>query len=279
MLKKVYSEHLERYYTSLAFMSDKCTASYNLCNGKISYMPLRDLSYGCNTRVGYVDTTGTGARNAETNLIIEKAISELIEKNELLLFWYLGLGKRLEKEQYIEMKLREYGLTCYDSYFFQCQNISSWPTIIALFTKDSKIVTTGISCNKDIKKAMDGAINEAKTLRVLNMLQWRDSLQYSEAEHEEIIEYINTLYDKNVQKHCKFQKIENVDIELAEWIGNLEISMICSRVNSNKVISVISDELIKCIPIKKNLQYCKDVEIIKKYNISNIDKMLDCIVM
>lgn len=273
----MYSEHLERYCTSLAYFSQKKAICYNIINNTYNLKKLSSFSYGRNKNFGYVDSTGTSARDSMSNFLIEKAISELLEKNELFLFWYHGLGTIIKKNNYIHQILKKYGLNNLDCYLFKCNNISSWPTVILIAAKENKIITTGICCNKNLNKAIENAINEAKTLWVLNKMKLRASLICNEETHIHSIEYIKKF--RNKKNHDKFKYIKSLDIHIANWIKDLSITFIGITKGKYKAISVSSDSLIKCVPSQKNIEYCFDTKIFKNFPVQNLQNHIECIII
>lgn len=77
-----------------------------------------DLGIGHTRRIGNIDTTGTAAGTISTK-VIEKAIFELLEKNELYLFWYLNIGERLKNSKVIERFLKRQGMDEFENYFLR----------------------------------------------------------------------------------------------------------------------------------------------------------------
>lgn len=63
-------------------------------------------------------------------------------------------------------------------------------------------------------------------------------------------------------------------IIFAEWVNNIQIRLIHEdRRLGVKVIKCISEELLSCLPIKKNIEYSLNKEIVKRYY---LDKEVDC---
>lgn len=279
-IKKMYSEHYERFCTGLALKSNKSIVCYDLVNHKLDKRELGSLAYGKSEFYGYVDTTGTGARDSLSSKIIEKAISELFEKNELFLFWYHKLGVPLNVDKNIKTYITQYGLDSLEPYFFKCNNLSSWPTIIAVFVRENHIVTTGISCNKDLNEAIHGAINEAKTLLVMNLLQFKLILDYDDYTHIATINYLRDFPRTNLNPTSeKLKQLSYCEIEIAEWINNIEVVFIGNYKQNYKAISVSSKQLMKCVPEKQKLIHCSMVELYKRYPVKNLEEYVECIIM
>lgn len=276
-VKKSFSEHLERFYTSLAYQSKQEILSYDLLNNRIKTNKLGLFSYGPNKRFGYVDSTGTAAQNAYSYNIVNKAISELLEKNELFLFWYHKLGQCLSLDKQTKKLLTDYGLSDLDCYLFQCNNLSTWPTIITIFIKNNRIVTTGICCHKNLSMAIEGAISEAKVLRFMHMLQYKPVLELPDTIHAQAIKHIQDINFSVEKQRGKFLFVEHLDIAIADWIKNLQVAVIGK--NRYKVITFFSDSLIKCVPNIEKLKYCTNVDIFKQYPIANINEHIDCVVL
>ena len=93
---KFYSEYIERTVLASNYRNEKKIKAFDLINGKITTLERCCLSYGPNLISGHCDTTGTSSNPFSSIDSVKKAISELIEKNELILFWYLNLGEKID---------------------------------------------------------------------------------------------------------------------------------------------------------------------------------------
>ncbi|MGT2910756.1 YcaO-like family protein [Streptococcus cameli] len=271
-LCKLFSEFLERNIIGVHYKSKKSILTYDLLNDSSEYMLASDFSYGENGKFNCVDTTGSAAGN-DSYEIINKAISELIEKNELLLFWYCRKGKLIENNCLIQDILLKYGLAEFENFLFISNNLSNWPTVIYISFNNKELVTTGICCDKKLSDAIEGAICEGKTLRVMDVLKCTDIKTKLDV-YNFIRNY--TSVSETVNQNLKGTLIHGLMI--ADWIDDLYISLFDSS-NRGKVVTVSSSSLIKCIPNNENLTFCSDTYIVKKNNIDFSSLEVDCAIL
>ncbi|MDR2832741.1 MAG: hypothetical protein LBV67_03390 [Streptococcaceae bacterium] len=276
-LNKMYNEYLERSH--IGFMMDKedKLTCIDLISSEKHRQKKKNLSYGNNNVFGYIDSTGTASRGESSQLVVKKAIAELLEKNELFLFWYFNLGKRMpSQDDCVKKYIKLYAMESYDNFVFKVRNLSNWFTIIFISFKGEKLISTGICCHENIENAIEGAVKEAKILRVLNSFRYME--QYSGDFQKKIFAFIHSF--KGIEE--KFKPgiaLTNYNLLLNDMVKDLNVAFINSNHNNKgKVISVFSTSLIKCLPIKKNLTSCKNVPIVNKYGLLNIDDYIDCIV-
>lgn len=90
------------------------------------------MTHGDDPIYGHQDTTGT-ASGLDSPMLIEKAICELLEKNELMLMWYKKLCYLIKITDTVSKILKKYGLKEKNVKIFYSQNISNIHTIIFLF--------------------------------------------------------------------------------------------------------------------------------------------------
>ena len=90
-IKKCYNEYLERFSLGISIDREDTVQSINIIDNSICNRKKKLFAYG-DTSYGHNDTTGT-ATGINSYIIIEKAIRELIEKNDVLCFWYNDSGK------------------------------------------------------------------------------------------------------------------------------------------------------------------------------------------
>lgn len=277
-LKKMYSEHLERVSVGVNYKNKKIYKDFDLLNEKHSFIERGALSYGKSTNFGYVDTTGTASGNSNSTQIIKKAISELLEKNELFLFWYCNSGARVPKEQTLSYE-KKLGIETYENYIFKTQNLSNWPTVICIMFKDGYVVGTGVSCNEKFESALLGALREAKILRVLNSYKLNSMYKFNPAENDNIYKFISN-YEGCIHKPFLTKLIPKYNLKLCPLIQDLRICFINGREKGiGKTVTVYSNALFKCIPTKQNLKYCKNIPIVMtKCDIDAIERKIDCFI-
>ena len=201
-LKKNYSEHLERNLLGIQLIRNKTLNSYELKSGEIHEIKGSEISYLSNSIYGYSDTTGTSSGYCNTQIIIEKGIFELVEKNELALIWYgmLGSGIRLSTDKYSEYLryFNDYQSDVVDDIVvLYSQNISNIHVIYVFLFKEKKIVSSGIAGRLSFNEAFNAAIEEAKLLLVI----------YQDIKYGEYASITKQEYIK-VYNHIK--KIENI---------------------------------------------------------------------
>ncbi|WP_154949241.1 YcaO-like family protein [Klebsiella grimontii] len=280
-LSKFYSEYFERASIAFLFNDKSSISSLNLLSGKYKKVTASEFSYGPNKTNGHVDSTGSASGNMESKKIIEKALSELIEKNELFLFWYKKLGTRIRLNITIENDLKNNGLENFDNKFFLIKNISSWPTVLHIVFKDRKLVSYGISCDPDLNKAIKNAIEEARILRMLNMYARKSYFNLSEEDHEWLYQWTNSLPTFLSDVKTEEQNyIKYLDIYLTSKIKNLDVIFL-NKVPYNysgKTLSITSDYLIKCVPAINNLKNCMHIPIVKENGGISLLQMKDCLI-
>lgn len=277
-LKKLYSEYLERSNMGFNYNSQYDCSAFDLINHRITLIKRKYLSYGKNKMYGYVDTTGTASGNSCSYTIIEKSISELIEKNELYLFWYCNMGKKIPEKKYQNMEI-SLGMDQYDNYMFLSQNLSSWSTVICITFKDGIVQSTGICCDKLLSRAIFGALRESKILKVLNSYRFNTMYNFGEDINHEIFTKIVNYEDFDRDDRDFGINIKEHEINLCNWINSIFISNLNTGNRAlGKTISAHSPALLKCLPTKQNLMHCQNIPIVKKYKNKVVETMLDCFI-
>lgn len=263
-LVKSYSEHMERFSLGIPLTRKNLIGSVNIIQKKTLKTKFSEFSYG-NHKVGYNDTTGTASgRHADD--IIQKAVLELIEKNELFCFWYGDKGKRVYCDDELENQIKQYNFISTSIKIFLMNELSNYPTIIVLGFLDDELKTTGVACSPDISTSIRNALNEAKSI------EWQtfnnplaEANQYSK-------EMLQLFYKKvNYKEHlCEMVLISSLEhnesLKISDWIVHIEIAVIGEDINRGiKTIKCISNQLLNSIPIKKNILLQKEKEIVRKY--------------
>ena len=277
-LKKLYSEHIERSRLSYIYGDEDKIAYVNLLDETINYISKSSLTYGTNSDIGYVDSTGTAFHPNSSQLSIKKAISELIEKNELLLFWYLELGEKIDVEDpMIKKIIDDFNLSEYEIFLFKVQNISSWFTVVGVMFQNGKIISSGISCHEELKKALICAITELKIIRVLNSFTYFNVFPKHRDFNAKLYQKIKKF---NFKKTLigKRKEIQKYNLGLNKEIQNLNVAFISNNKNYG-VVSAFSDSLIKCLPTKQNLELCKNIPIVQNNREFIFNSELDCVIV
>ena len=271
-IKKCYSEYIERYAMGLSINKEDIVNSYDLIEHSTVSEAKSHFSYG-DTIIGHSDTTGTAAGIYSVD-IINKGLCELIEKNDLMCFWYGNGGSEIancdiQKLEYV----RKMGLISDEIRLFTIKEISNYPTVIAMGFKLGKLITTGICCSKKIQDALYGAVKEAK---VIEWQQYNNSgspiWDISEENQRQIKCHINRPI---ISLHEAEKTNSMVDgVAFASWIKSIRIKVIFSDARYNlKAIKSISDELMISVPTISNIKKCLEKEVVRRYYINN---NLDC---
>lgn len=264
-IKKCYSEYLERFSLGICIGMKDTVQSINIIDNSICNSQKDLFAYG-DTSYGHNDTTGT-ATGADSCIVIKKAVCELIEKNDVLCFWYsdCGIVVTLSEMQY--HKISECNFISNEFYCFMVEEISNYPTLIIMCFRDRKLLATGVSCNRTIEEALDGAIQEAK---IMEWQQFNNDLssfsKFSIFEHETI--YCETVRKAKIMKNKGGYGDEKASnkIKLKSWIKNIEVNVIYSDEKRGlKTIKCVSNELMSSIPVIENIALCKNKEIIQRY--------------
>lgn len=284
-LKKLYSEYLERKF--IGINKDKDVANMFMINNHKNYkIYYSDIKYGISELFGVIDTTGSASGNLESKKIIQKAVFELVEKNEVLLSWYGRLCKELIINKSLYFKYLSYinniKYICDEYKIIISKNLSNANTVIVILFKDKKIVGSGVSLELDFQKALENAIKESKTVAIsfFNKSYGYYS-NYTNKDFEVIYNYVLKLCK---YKECDFNVTENLYYEKFELLEEIKdfylVYLSKCKFSHGKTIKVYSKKLLNCLPIKLNLQNNQNKYILKKYNIDiESDDIPDCCIV
>ena len=270
-LKKCYSEFLERYSLGISINSEKIIQSFEYINRDCINEKEKHFSYG-NTSLGHSDTTGTAA-GLYSEDIIKKGLCEIIEKNDLLCFWYGNCGYEIKYNILNTDFINKYGFIADYIRLFVVKEVSNFPTVVAVGFKNEKLITTGICCAQNIFDAIRGAVHEAK------IIEWQ---QYNNS--ESIFNRISTRNSKDIinrlsRKCLSVYQAQEYDSEsksiiFSEWVKSVRIKEIFFDTKYGlKVIKIVSNELINSVPTMSNVKTCLNKEIVKRYY---KNQYLDC---
>ncbi len=95
LLGKIYNEYLERFKM---VNNDRIEAKVDLVSLNdlsVEMQSRKTLTYETDDIYGLKDTTGTSS-GLDSSFLVEKAVLELIEKNELIPIWYKKNVKKLK---------------------------------------------------------------------------------------------------------------------------------------------------------------------------------------
>lgn len=272
---KLYEEANERKRLASGILKNNNCIVFDYLNKCWKEYPSRYYSYGFNDKYGFVDTTGTASGYISKNVVM-KGIEELIEKNEMALFWYLKKGYYINSDAVINSLIQKHNLKSKEIGIFECKSLSNMYAYFVLLFDDRRFVASGAcaSLNSDI--ALQGALGEAKLLEWQNFNNSRSTAaKLNEKEFQSIYNYYLILkkrskyYSRHISETLKFN----------DWIKTLDIAILNTIDNRKSVtIKCASEELLSCIPRKSNIDQnnCKYSERIKTLEYKDIP---DCILL
>lgn len=274
-MKKCYSEYLERYAMGLAIDKRKRIRSFDYISSTCTIEKECNFSYG-DSLLGHSDTTGTAAGIYSKN-IIKKGICELVEKNDLLCFWYGKKGYEISDDTIeLNSSMRSFGFLADVIRIYVVEEISNYPTIILFGFKNTKLITTGVCCAKTVLEAMHGAICEAK------IIEWQQYDNQMSTFENMSLEYLDAMQSNIERPQISFREAQQYDskeqeIAFSHWINSVRCKMIFADARYNlKVVKIISDELMISVPTLDNIRKSNNKEIVKRYF---LHKEIDCPVL
>lgn len=277
-LAKQYNEYLERYRIGLNTFCDEELVCFNLLQKEEIKINRKEIGYGISERWGLLDTTGT-ASGYGTKKIINKAVSELIEKNELALFWFKTMGNSIRNCSIINKKIAEFGLQKRNIFIFSASNISSATAImVIIFDEKRNYLASGIALDISPDIALHNAMAEAKLQLIINAVNYNTSFVLNEKENKAI--YSHILYLKESTKMIEFSELRKAEkLQVKPWIANIYIALLNSHYNQiTTTIRCFSDYLMNCVPTIDNINKCENNIIVSKYNLLDMSKKVDCII-
>lgn len=276
---KLINEHLERKRMGIGLINSKDVLAFNYITKSVYKYPLKYFSYGYNEKYGFVDTTGS-ASGYNSNMLINKSISEIIEKNEMLLFWYSKLGKVIKIDEYIYSKFNLMNFISNEFYIFYNKNISNLHTYFIILFNNKKITSSGVSSHLNPKIALDNALYEAKLLEWQNYMNPKSPLNDIKVnEYIDIYDYVNHLKYSLNEVNNKEIKDSGNNIIISNEIKSLDI-IILNGIFTKKSYTTVkccSEYLMCCLPRKKYIKKKNNDSILKKLN--NINNIPDCILL
>ncbi|MGX7412760.1 YcaO-like family protein [Enterococcus caccae] len=263
-IRKSYSEYLERFRLGIGGYTDSGV----------------HITYGENDVYGYIDTTGTATGTMSSQLIY-KGLSELIEKNELFLFWYTSDGERLQIQlspKELEL-IRDLNFIAIEHKIFAIRNLSNFYTVIVISFSNKQITGCGIACENSIEVAVEKAILENKLsewqhYKNPNSKFYSDTCQNIEA----IYDYINYLSNHTQQYLCHNYDSVTQNLVLEEKIQRPEIVLLGkSQCDNEKTVKLVSRYLLNCIPSKEYLLLSTKQLILKGIDFNSAP--MDCLLI
>ncbi|GEK35600.1 YcaO-like family protein [Kurthia sibirica] len=227
----------------------------------------KEITYGKNNDYGMIDTTGTASGNNSEN-IIKKANLELIEKNELYLFWYTNSSEYVLLPHTSEIKslIKKLNFQGERHLIFYMKNISNAHTILSVSFKEGILTGCGISGDLNFKKALKSSILENKLIEWENYQNPNSDLyHHSINEKEQIQFFFNEKIKETRPLIINNESSEDEDIIYKDWIDTPQIILLNTQNSSFKTIKLISNSLLNCIPNNYNLNNCLNQKIIELF--------------
>lgn len=280
--KKMMNEYLER--TRIAH---NCTSTcrYSLSISNQTIKPIIDsfLNYGFNNELGYIDTTGT-ASGSNSQSVKEKALLELLEKNEAMIFWFKGLGKVMKGSIELEQLIDSIGFDSDEVLIYSTNNIINIKTLIVILINKGKVVATGVSCHTNEFKALINALREAKLIESIHMderLNLYDRL-LSEKEHFEIIKYLEEITLKMDKFTINDLNQNDKKIILPEWLKDVNYVVLNNNEYQDFItIRCYSRDLFNCVSQKKRISMQNTKMVLRIFSITESELALkpECIII
>jgi hypothetical protein len=277
-LIKQYNEQLERTKLGYNTFSNQRCIAYELIQKKSVIINRSDIGYGL-TPFGSMDTTGT-ASGLPSLYTLRKARNELLEKNELGLIWYGGIGNSILIDNTVEVLLKKNGIYEKNIYIFSSRNLSSAVAFCILIFDDGRhLISTGVSLNQNPHLALQSAIDEARLMRFTYYMIKRYS-RFSFFDVDPVYDYVQQLYYTMVCLKANDIK-EYKDESIEDWVSSLYAVIINTRDwQDTLTIRVFSKELLNCMPIKENIFQNKSKSIVRKYDLlSLMENVPNCVVV
>jgi len=280
---KAFNEHSERALMG-AQSHGECLA-INFIDGSIHKLNKRDFAYGFNERFGSSDTTGTASGHV-SEMVIKKAVLELIEKNELFMLWYGAKGF------YVELccKYRNLidSLEFINSFvdIFLCRRLSNYFTAIVIVktSTNTKIVASGIAISNCMDEAISLALQEAR------LMEWAhhnniDSIFYklSDENHLLSIDHLEKLKLSLWTYNAKFNYSPNLkQLKIHDLVKSIYFRAInVGKGKRELTVKCVSDELFNCLPRNGRIALSMNKEIVKHIGLDKcrLNKIPDCVLL
>ena len=275
-IKKMFSENVERVTLASKYSSVKQLRAYDYLNYRSKNYIEENISFSDTDEFGHVDTTGVACRDNSSRKVIEKAISELIEKNELIFFWYLNTALPIKVDRLIvRYFIKKYGLESEEIYLFYTSNLSNWYTVISILFRNGKVIASGVCCNKYFFKSLEGAISELKIIKNIN--SYKNNKIFSNMD-EFVYDFIKNYNSKGHYIKIKKRFYSDFGISLPSEMTYLDICFL-NNFYDGKVVTVNTDYFIKCLPKIENLKISKKLKVVEYIDFEKLKSWLDCIIV
>jgi len=263
--------------------------AFDLINKKVEEVKATSILYSLVEP--YADTTGTAAHTI-SNKAIFNAVTELLEKNAVFLFWYGKRGIKFESNvnTIYTTYLQKQG---YEIHFFLINEFSPLSVVITLAVSSDNPLNYkfGIGSGLLLSDAIMKSTSEAYLLG-----NYYESLLYTFINGFSYSEELDKFYDKDTLQYIssliKVPTISRESISVKEgnityeelysmlpsWIEQLLICILPQKINDKFiVVKAISSQLYNHIPKKEYLNLSKSINI-KTINITpdEFEKIPNC---
>lgn len=292
---KTYHETIEREALMLGSYeyntSTNTTKTINLIDRKIYSLDLEKTKYSISKNT-FSDTTGTGV-NLNSSAAVYKALTELLEKNILFLFWYGHFGYRIPENYYTHLKEYNYfKIYNYTVKVFYIKGFNILNTFITFIMKDGKILSTGISGDIEWHEALRNSLKESRILLWQNIFIAQKNNESLSNNYTDV--YSNELHDlfqskpfydlveqpkSPSEKQDYSKKIQIILKALPDWINTIYISLLKNK-NKAKCVLCYSEELFNGLPKKEYIDLNREINK-KTVNLdkNKLKRSLECIVV
>ncbi|MCL1934882.1 MAG: hypothetical protein FWF57_00655 [Defluviitaleaceae bacterium] len=284
---KMFNEHCERFLMDDAINTQ--VKSIDHINKTIKLANKFDFSYNESVGYGIKDTTGTAA-GYDSSKIIQKAVQELLEKNEMLLLWYKNKGKLIEKNNKIQKHINKFDFKSSYLDIFLCNELSNFYTIITIVYTDTRIISSGIGVSYNFDVALKLSLEEAYMLECGSLYYPLFSLNFvDEDTHQKAVNHVLYL-KKNIETFKDSPDSPNnlkIDFVINENIKNLNIQVLNKGFGKRSTtIKCISTDLCNSLPTKNKIKTliknsCGNNWIVSNYELEKLDfeNIADCILV
>lgn len=228
---------------------------YNLIDQSIGEIDIKYTRYSLDKEF-FSDTTGT-ACHFTSEQAVYKALTELLEKNCLFLFWYGKLGQKIhitEKNEYVSTLMNK----GYDVDIFEVDVFAPFYTYVTVVhNNEDFIYTYGVTGDLNKVHAIQKSVQEAYLLSLKTEFE---NYAYSayESERNKHIQFINwlktfnqTIKHMSVADDKQQYTVQDIIDNLPDWIEEMNVVLLKTTVNYTKsTVLVFSRDLYNHIPLK-----------------------------
>lgn len=291
---KAFSESIERRATTIGAKDrgNEKALTFDLINKTVSSINQNLTRINMNP---YIDTTGS-ASHVDSSIAVFKAISELLEKNAVLLFWY---GKKAYKLKFQVSSVYLDRLCSFDSTVNLYVQDSFLPLLVVICVAKNRRhdleYRFGVGSDFDLNMAIEKSLAEAFFLGQYYELVFQNKEIVGEAYEDsvihlqkdpEVLEYLESFpdlktfdLDNNLTPQIEpSMKIDYLISRLPVWITDLHISVLQQVVFPRLItVKAFSHDLISHVPQKTliniNTTICKQG---LRLSESDLIKIPDC---